>query len=63
MMPTGWAMSIENMIKQIFNSKLRGRTPFYSILVLLTLPLVFIEKIISKGYGSIMDFEIKKIDE
>jgi SAM-dependent methyltransferase len=57
-MPTGWSMSLENIIKNIFSIKSKGRTKFYSIILILFLPVSIIFYILS-GRTSIINFTIQ----
>ena len=57
-MPTGWSMSLENIIKKIFSMKSKGRTIFYSVILLICLPVNIISYIFS-GKTSIINFTIQ----
>jgi len=51
LMPTGWSMSVENLIKDVFKIKRRGRTILYGWLVIFSVPLMFLERFFSGGYA------------
>lgn len=61
LMPTGWSMSLENIIKSISGSARRGRTSIYGGLVLLAVPLAFAEKFFLKKSSSVYDCVLEKI--
>lgn len=60
MMPTGWSMSIENLIKGGFSIRRRGRLPIYGILVFATVPAVFLERAIAGSNSSVIDYVLRK---
>jgi 2-polyprenyl-3-methyl-5-hydroxy-6-metoxy-1,4-benzoquinol methylase len=47
-MPTGWAMSIENIIKPIIQKSTCGRSVLYAIFLFLSLPMVFFDFFFTK---------------
>lgn len=59
-LPTGWAMSIENVIKNYIKSTRRGRLPFYGLLVLACLPFAIIEKIVLHQKAAVLDYVLIK---
>lgn len=61
-MPTGWSMSAENLIKNKFRIKIRGRTPIYSLLSISLLPISFLETIIFQNSSPIMNYVLMKND-
>lgn len=60
-MPTGWAMSFENFAKKHLGSKVRGRTAFYSLLLMIGIPLAYLDRILNFFGTAIFDFELRKI--
>lgn len=60
LMPTGWSMSLENIIKSITGSDRRGRTPMYGLLVLLSAPLAIVEKLFFMKSCSVYDCILEK---
>lgn len=60
LMPTGWSMSLENIIKSKTSSTHRGRLPVYSLLALLVAPLAVFEKFFMKRRCSIYDSVLVK---
>ena len=56
MMPTGWAMGIENAIKGAAGWKALGRTPIYTLLIAATTPLAIYDRIAPWTETNIIDF-------
>ena len=59
LMPTGWSMSIENIVKPIIQKKTRGRSLYYVILILISVPMVIFDFIFIKE-TAIFDFSLYK---
>tara|TARA_B100001093_G_C26803961_1_gene1004675 strand:+ start:96 stop:998 length:903 start_codon:yes stop_codon:yes gene_type:complete len=59
-MPTGWSMSIENILKKLFKINKRGRLPIYGLLVLLGLFISLFEYIISPKKTAVMNYILKR---
>ncbi len=55
-LPSGWAISLENIYKAITHSRTRGRTAGYTFLMGLTLPLSTIDLILSPAATANFDF-------
>lgn len=55
-LPSGWAISIENMYKQLSGSDTRGRTAGYTLLMALTLPLAVFDRLIAPRATANFDF-------
>lgn len=61
LMPTGWAMTLENVLKDLFNSKVSGRTRMYVLYLLATAPFVIFDRAFSFIWGTaIMNFTLAK---
>jgi YgiT-type zinc finger domain-containing protein len=60
MMPTGWSMSLENLIKSIGRSTRRGRMAIYGGLILITAPLTLAEKLFFRESCSVYDCVLVK---
>ena len=43
LLPTGWAMSMENMLKAWTRSRARGRTPIYALLMAASMPVACLD--------------------
>ncbi len=56
LLPTGWAMSAENMLKAITGSRKRGRTAVYTVLMAATLPLAVIDRVLGTRATANFDF-------
>lgn len=59
--PTGWAMSLENMIKSFVSSSHQGRLPFYPLVLLASAPFTLLDYLIGlrPRNTAIVDFELK----
>jgi len=57
-LPSGWAISLENMYKAVSNSKTRGRTAGYAFLMAMTLPLALVDLLLSSGATANFDFRL-----
>lgn len=60
LMPTGWSMSLENIIKSISGSTRRGRMAIYGGLVLVAAPLAIAEKVFLRKSCSVYDCVLEK---
>lgn len=58
--PTGWSMSLENIIKTMAGTKHRGRLPFYGLLVPVTTPIAILEKAIFNYSTAVVDYVLVK---
>jgi len=59
LMPSGWALGIENMLKGVFNSRSRGRTAVYTFLMALSMPMVLMDRIMSPKATANFDFVLE----
>jgi hypothetical protein len=59
-MPTGWALSMENMLKSVFNSRSRGRTAAYTFLMALSMPMALMDRILSPKATANFDFVLNR---
>ena len=60
LMPTGWAMSFENIYKSMAKSKHEGRSMFYTLFIAGSAPFALTDYILSSYLGTaIFDFELK----
>jgi SAM-dependent methyltransferase len=59
-LPTGWAMSWENMLKQAFGSRAHGRSSAYTLLMGLSMPFVLMDRILSPKATANFDFVLEK---
>ncbi len=57
LMPTGWAMSLENMFKKVTKSQRRGRSPLYTLFIMDGLPFALLDLL--RGDTAIFDFELR----
>jgi SAM-dependent methyltransferase len=55
-MPTGWSMSLENIIKTLTKSQRRGRLPIYGFLAMGGMAVNIIEKIFAPKRTAIIDY-------
>ncbi len=58
LLPTGWAMSWENMLKACTGSRKRGRTAGYTALMALGMPLAVMDRLIAPQATANFDFEL-----
>ena len=58
LLPTGWAMSWENLLKARTGSRKRGRTAAYTALMALGMPLALMDRVISPKATANFDFEL-----
>ena len=56
LLPTGWAMSVENMLKRATGSRKRGRTAAYTVLMALSMPMALMDWILSPKATANFDF-------
>lgn len=61
-MPTGWSMSIENLLKEFLSIRQRGRLAVYSVFIFMAMPFVYIEALFSPQKSTILDYVMKKND-
>jgi hypothetical protein len=59
-MPTAWSMTAENMMKGWTNSKTRGRTPYYPLLLAASIPFIAADRLLAGQQTAIFDFELVK---
>ena len=57
-MPTGWAMSVENLIKHYTRSQRRGRLRIYGLLVAAALPLSYAEAAMRPSKAAVLDYKL-----
>jgi len=57
-LPTGWAMSGENFLKQVTGSRRRGRTAVYTLLMAASMPLAILDRLVSPAATANFDFEL-----
>ncbi|WP_119166681.1 class I SAM-dependent methyltransferase [Algihabitans albus] len=57
-MPTGWAMSLENLIKRSLGSRRRGRLRVYGLLVAAALPMSYAEAAIRPSKAAVLDYTL-----
>lgn len=48
LLPTGWAMSFENMLKAWTGSRRRGRTPIYTLLMTGSMPMALLDRLLQR---------------
>lgn len=58
-MPTGWSMSFENLLKKIFKIQKRGRLSIYPLLIFIGVSLSILERVFHQQ-TSVFDFQITK---
>ncbi len=58
LLPTGWAMSGENFLKQVTGSRRRGRTAVYTLLMAASLPLAVLDRLLAPAATANFDFEL-----
>jgi hypothetical protein len=58
LLPTGWAMSWENLAKQALRSRGRGRSPAYAVLMACGLPFALLDKLLSPRATANFDFTL-----
>jgi len=56
LLPTGWAMSCENMLKAWTGSRRRGRTSIYALLMAAAMPLALIDRLVQPRATANFDF-------
>jgi SAM-dependent methyltransferase len=59
-LPTAWALSMENMLKQGFGWRKRGRTALYTALMASCMPMAVMDKLISSHATANFDFVLAK---
>ena len=59
-LPTGWALSGENMLKHACGSRTRGRTALYTVLVALSMPMALLDRVLSHEATANFDFVLTK---
>ncbi len=59
-LPTGWAMSGENFLKQVTGSRRRGRTAVYTLLMAASLPLAVLDRLLAPAATANFDFELSR---
>lgn len=57
--PSAWAFTIEHILKDLFRLKTRGHLAIYSLLLLLSIPFVFLDRLLP-GHTSEFSFQLKK---
>lgn len=60
LLPTGWALSGENMLKDVSGSRTRGRTTLYSLLIALSMPMALLDRVLSPEATANFDFVLTK---
>lgn len=55
-MPTGWSMSLENIVKSVLSLKRRGRTPVYGFLAIGGVAIAILEKAVVPQRTAIIDY-------
>ena len=55
-LPTGWALSLENKLKDVFNSRGRGRTVAYTFIMGFSMPMAIIDRLRSPKATANFDF-------
>jgi SAM-dependent methyltransferase len=58
-LPTGWAMSLDNHLKDLSGSRTRGRTAAYTLLMAACLPLALLDRALSRGATANFDFRLE----
>jgi hypothetical protein len=56
LLPTGWAMSIDNRLKEATGSRTRGRTAAYTLLMALSMPMALVDLLLSRSATANFDF-------
>ena len=59
-LPTGWALSMENMMKSAFKLKSRGRTAAYTVLMALTMPMALLDSWVTPKATANFDFVLQR---
>lgn len=59
-LPTGWAMSAENFLKQVTGSRRRGRSSLYTLLMAASMPLAIVDRLVSPAATANFDFELAR---
>lgn len=59
-LPTGWAMSGENFLKQVTGSRRRGRTSLYTLLMAASMPLAILDRLVTPAATANFDFELAR---
>lgn len=57
-LPTGWAMTAENALKQATGSRRRGRTPVYTLLMAASMPLAVLDRLLAPAATANFGFEL-----
>lgn len=57
-LPTGWALSAENLLKQLTGSRRRGRTGLYTLLMAASMPLAILDRLVAPAATANFDFEL-----
>ena len=60
MMPTGWAMGLENIVKAVFGWKFIGRTPIYTLCIFCAAPISIFERFAPFCRSNIFNFSLRK---
>ena len=56
LLPTGWAMSFENLLKARSGSRRRGRTPIYTLLMAAAMPMALFDRLTQPRATANFDF-------
>ena len=59
--PTGWAMSLENIFKELSGSKKQGRTFPYVFIMLFCMPMVILDYLLPWNKTGVINFALRKI--
>jgi SAM-dependent methyltransferase len=59
-LPTGWALSSENIYKRVSGSRTRGRTALYTLLMALSMPLALLDLALSPDATANFDFVLSR---
>jgi SAM-dependent methyltransferase len=60
LLPTGWALSAENLWKRASGSRTRGRTALYSALMALSMPMALLDRALSAEATANFDFVLAR---
>jgi hypothetical protein len=60
-LPTGWAMSWENLAKQALRSRDCGRSPAYAALMAAGMPFALLDKLLSPAATANFDFTLRTV--
>ena len=61
-LPSGWCLSFDDFVKDKFGIRKRGRTNFYTLYILISMPIAIIDYFISRKNTAVINFRLEKKD-